>query len=70
MKVRLKNSFENAIIEVKDLNGGGDHIEVAIKYPGFKGMTRIEQHQAVMKVFEAELKTGELHALVLKTSIT
>jgi stress-induced morphogen len=29
-------------------------------------MSRIQMHQAVMKVFDPELKTGEVHALSIR----
>ncbi len=64
---RLKIQYPNATIEVTDLTGGGDHYEVSIVSDAFKGLSRIDQHKAVMQVFAEELQTGELHALSLKT---
>ena len=56
-------------IEVFDLTGTSDHWEVSVKSAAFKGMTRVEQHQHVMKAFAPELKTGEVHALSIKTFV-
>lgn len=56
-------------IEVFDLTGTSNHWEVSIKSPSFKGLSLIEQHQHVMKAFAPELKTGEVHALSIKTFI-
>lgn len=67
MLSRLKEAFPNCDVEVVDLTGGSDHFEVRIKASCFNGMSRIQQHKAVMKVFERELRTGEVHALALKT---
>jgi stress-induced morphogen len=64
---RLERDFPDSDIEVFDLTGGGDHWEVKIRSDRFKGLKRIEQHQLVMASFQAELKSGELHALALKT---
>lgn len=64
---RLEQDFPGAQILVHDLTGGGDHWEVEILSEKFKGLSRIQQHQLVMASFKEELKTGELHALVLKT---
>lgn len=64
---RLETDFPGSLIEVFDLTGGGDHWEVKIKSNRFKGLTRIQQHQLVMASFQSELKSGELHALALKT---
>lgn len=64
---KLKNSFPGADVLVEDLTGSGSNFEVRIIAPQFKELSRVKQHQAVMKVFDPELKTGELHALSLKT---
>ena len=73
MKQRLQAFYpdSNLItdIEVFDLTGTANHWEVTVKSPKFHGLSRIEQHQHVMKAFEAELKTGEVHALSIKTQI-
>lgn len=69
MKIRLKSSFPESLIEVYDLTGSENHYEVTVESPQFKGMTRIQQHQTVMAVFGAELKTGEVHALSIKTKV-
>ena len=73
MKERLQSAYpdSNPItdIEVFDLTGGANHWEVLVKSASFKGLSRIEQHQHVMKTFAAELKTGEVHALSIKTVI-
>jgi len=64
---RLEKFFPDATLEVFDLTGGGDHWEVKISSRQFKGLNRIQQHQLVMASFKEELKTGELHALALRT---
>ena len=73
MKQRLITAYPDANgdseIQVHDLTGTADHWEVAVKSSAFHGLSRIEQHQHVMKVFAPELKTGEVHALSIKTSI-
>ncbi|NQZ01348.1 MAG: BolA family transcriptional regulator [Bdellovibrionales bacterium] len=67
LEERLKAAFPEAELMVTDLTGGGSNFEVRIIASQFEGKSRIEQHQAVMGVFDAELKSGELHALTLKT---
>lgn len=73
MKQRLQNTYpdSNPItdIEVHDLTGTANHWEVLVKSSRFQGLSRIEQHQHVMRAFAAELKTGEVHALSIKTQI-
>jgi stress-induced morphogen len=72
MKQRLIQAYPDASpesdIQVFDLTGTANHWEVAIKSTAFQGLSRIEQHQHVMKAFAPELKTGEVHALSIKTS--
>ncbi|MFN9066702.1 MAG: BolA/IbaG family iron-sulfur metabolism protein [Bdellovibrionales bacterium] len=51
------------------MTGTSDHWQVHVESPVFKGLTRIEQHQHVMACFAPELKTGEVHALSIKTQI-
>lgn len=69
MKQRLTENFPDGKIEVYDLTGGEDHWEVAIESSAFLGLTRIQQHQKVMACFAPELKTGEVHALSIKTKL-
>lgn len=69
MYERLVQFFPQSEVEVHDLTGGEDHWEVAVISSAFKGLTRIEQHQKVMEAFAPELKTGEVHALAIKTKI-
>lgn len=69
MKERLSQAYPDANVEVYDLTGTQDHWEVLVESKAFAGMTRIQQHQAVMAVFGPELKTGEVHALSIKTKL-
>ncbi len=67
MRERLVQFFPESQVEVNDLTGGGDHYEVFVQSKVFTGLTRMEQHQKVMAAFQAELKTGEVHALSIRT---
>lgn len=69
VKDRLKKAYPDAQVEVVDLTGTHDHYQVMIESGAFKGMSRIQQHKHVMNVFDAELKTGEVHALTIKTTL-
>lgn len=69
MKERLSKAYPDALIDVVDLTGTSDHWEVSVESGAFTGLSRIQQHQAVMAVFGPELKTGEVHALSIKTKI-
>ncbi len=67
MFTRLKTHFPDAKVEVIDLTGTEDHWEVHIASHQFNGLPRIQQHKLVMQAFDPELKTGEVHALTMKT---
>lgn len=67
MEQKIKQSFPHCNVAVIDLTGGQDHFEVRISEKSLQGLSRIKQHQAVMAIFNEELKTGEVHALAIKT---
>ena len=69
MKQRLQTTYPDAVIEVFDLTGTQDHWEVSVESKAFAGLSRIQQHQHVMAAFGPELKTGEVHALSIKTKL-
>lgn len=69
MKNRLAQAYPDGAVEVFDLTGTQDHYEVSVESKVFQGLSRIQQHQHVMAVFGPELKTGEVHALSIKTKI-
>jgi stress-induced morphogen len=56
-------------IEVLDLTGTQDHYQVYVESEKFRGLSRMQQHRAVMDVFDPELKSGEVHALTIRTAI-
>ena len=67
MKHRLEMAFPQSHVDVRDLTGTEDHYEVIVRSGVFSGLSRMERHQKVMAVFTEELKTGEVHALTIKT---
>jgi stress-induced morphogen len=67
MRQRLLQAYPDGKVDVVDLTGTQDHWQVLIQSSAFKGLTRIQQQRHVMAVFDAELKTGEVHALTIKT---
>lgn len=67
MKMRLLAAYPEGTVEVVDLTGTEDHYQVYIKSQKFEGLSRIQRHQHVMSQFQEELKTGEVHALTIRT---
>jgi stress-induced morphogen len=67
MKQRLLEAFPDGQVEVTDLTGTEDHYEVFVSSGILVGLTRIQQHQKVMAAFATELRSGEVHALSIRT---
>jgi stress-induced morphogen len=67
VKQRLQETYPESFVDVTDLTGTQDHYSVYVASDVFKGMSRIQRHKHVMGAFDAELKTGEVHALTIRT---
>lgn len=63
----IKASFPDAIVEIRDLAGDGDHYAATVISEAFKGKSRVQQHQLVYAALKGKMG-GELHALALQTS--
>jgi stress-induced morphogen len=61
-------AFPDAVIDIRDLAGDGDHYAAKVISPSFVGMNRVRQHQAVYAALKGKMGT-ELHALQLETSV-
>jgi acid stress-induced BolA-like protein IbaG/YrbA len=67
VKQRIAAALPDAEVEVKDLTGTGDHFEARVVSASFDGKTMVDQHKLVYAPLQDWLKTGELHALALRT---
>lgn len=67
IEARIQTAFPDGQVKVVDYTGTGDHFEATVVSASFAGKSMIEQHQAVYAPVQDLLKTGELHALKLKT---
>ncbi len=64
----IKQRIEAALPDCRaDVTGDGQHFRAEVVSPAFAGLTRIQQHQLVNRVFGSELG-GRIHALSLKTT--
>ena len=63
----LKEAFPDAIVEIRDLAGDGDHYAASVITAAFKGKSRVQQHQMVYAALKGRVG-GDLHALALQTS--
>jgi stress-induced morphogen len=64
----LAAGLPGAKVELEDLMGDGDHYSAHVIYEGFRGVSRIKQHQMVYGALKGKMG-GDLHALALKTSV-
>jgi stress-induced morphogen len=64
----IQESIPDAVVQVDDLRGDGDHYAARVISPSFKGKTRVEQHQMVYKALRGRMG-DQLHALALQTSV-
>ncbi|MBY0415902.1 MAG: BolA family transcriptional regulator [Bdellovibrionales bacterium] len=62
----IKQGIPDAFVEVLDMTGTADHLDIVIVSDLFKGKMLREQHQMVMDLLKESLKT-DIHAVQLKT---
>ena len=63
----IQEKLPNAKVVVKDLTGGGDHLEAIVVSAEFTGKTRVKQHQMVYGALQEAMASEAIHALALKT---
>jgi stress-induced morphogen len=63
----IKEALPDAVVEIRDLAGDGDHYAAHVVSKAFEGKNRVQQHQIVYKALKGRMG-GELHALALQTS--
>ena len=68
LKEMIKTAFPDAVVEIDDLRGDGDHYAAHVISAAFKGKSRVQQHQMVYAALQGRMG-AELHALALQTSI-
>ncbi len=63
----IKDALPDAIVEISDLAGDGNHYSANVISASFKGKNRVQQHQMVYAALKGNMG-GVLHALALQTS--
>ncbi|MGE7471342.1 BolA/IbaG family iron-sulfur metabolism protein [Bosea sp. NPDC003192] len=64
----IKAAFPDAVVEIKDLAGDGDHYAATVTSAAFAGKSRVQQHQMVYAALQGNMG-GVLHALALTTTV-
>jgi acid stress-induced BolA-like protein IbaG/YrbA len=67
VKQLIDRELDATHVEVRDLTGGGDHLEAIVVSPKFEGLNLVKQHQLVYSALKTELASEAIHALALKT---
>jgi stress-induced morphogen len=62
----IKDALPDAVVEIRDLAGDGDHYAATVTSAAFKGMPKVKQHQMVYAALKGNMG-GVLHALALTT---
>ena len=62
----IKEALPDAIIEIQDIAGDGNHYSATITSSQFVGKNKIEQHKMVYNSLKGKMG-NELHALAIKT---
>jgi stress-induced morphogen len=68
VKQAIQQVLPDASVEVEDLTGGGDHLQVRVISTAFAGVSRVKQHQMVYGALKQELASEAIHALALHTA--
>ena len=62
----IKESIPDALVEIKDLAGDGNHYSATVSSSKFIGKSKIEQHKIVYASLKGKMG-NKLHALAIKT---
>ena len=63
----IQNTLPTAHIQVT--SDDNRHFQASITSPTFQGKSRIQQHQMVYDIINPYIKSGEIHAISLKTQV-
>ena len=64
----IRAAFPDALVEITDLAGDGDHYAARVTSSSFRGLSRVQQQRAVYAALGGRMG-GELHALQLTTAL-
>ncbi len=64
----IRDAIPDAVVEITDLAGDGDHYSARVVSESFRGLPRVKQHQRVYEALGGRMG-GVLHALQLTTAL-
>ncbi|RDB36477.1 BolA family protein [Spirobacillus cienkowskii] len=66
VKHRIESGIASSECIVHEFSGGTDHYSVIVVADAFEGQSSLARHRIIMDLFQAEVATGEVHALSIK----
>jgi stress-induced morphogen len=66
VKTLILSQLQDAHVNVSDMTGTLDHLEILVASDSFKGKMLIDQHQVIMDILKDSLKE-KIHAVKIKT---
>ncbi len=70
IKQLIQNRLPDAVIEIRDLAGDGDHYAATVVSAEFSGLNRLQRHRLIYEALDGSMEAGgALHALAL-TALT
>ncbi len=66
VKSLIESNLNESLVEVNDMTGTLDHLEILVVSDEFKGKLLLEQHPMVMDILKDSLKE-KIHAVKIKT---
>jgi stress-induced morphogen len=65
----LRETMPDAEIEVHDLTGTMDHLEVLVRTKAFAGVSPLDRHRMVERALAPARADGRIHALQIRTAL-
>jgi stress-induced morphogen len=64
----LRETMPDATVEVFDMTGTMDHLEVFVKTKAFAGVSPLDRHRMVERALAPARADGRIHALQIRTA--
>lgn len=64
----LRETMPDAAVEVYDLTGTMDHLEVFVRTKAFAGVSPLDRHRMVERALAPARADGRIHALQIRTA--
>lgn len=65
----LRETFPDAEVQVWDLTGTMDHLQVLVRTRAFAGVSPLDRHRMVERALAPARADGRIHALQIRTAL-